>query len=136
MQPIKTYIVEDSELIRDNLVATLKDFVAIEVVGVAEDEATATRWLKEPGNEVDLVIVDIFLKVGSGLGVLRASQQHVSARKHVVLSNFANASIRSKCLELGANRVYDKSNEIDGLIAYCEAMARDEPALDTITSAL
>jgi DNA-binding NarL/FixJ family response regulator len=136
MHPIKTFIVEDSQVIRDNLVATLEDFVPIVVVGTAEDEATAVQWLAQTANQVDLVIVDIFLKTGSGLGVLRATQAHRGLNKQVVLSNYATADMRRKCLELGANRVFDKSNEIDGLIAYCEALARDDPALNTAPAAL
>ena len=34
----------------------------------------------------------------------------------VVLSNYATADMRRKCLDLGADRVFDKSNEIDALI--------------------
>ncbi len=30
---------------------------------------------------------------------------------------------RWKCLELGADRVFDKSNEIDALIQYCTRLA-------------
>jgi DNA-binding NarL/FixJ family response regulator len=126
MHPIKTYIVEDSLVIRENLIATLEDLVPMVVVGTAEDEATAVHWLTRTDNAVDLVIVDIFLKKGSGLGVLRATQQRSDLRKIVVLSNYATVDIRRKCLELGANQVFDKSNEIDGLIAYCEALARED----------
>jgi len=41
----------------------------------------------------------------------------------VVLSNYATADIRRKCLELGADRVFDKSNEIDALVEYCVSAA-------------
>ncbi len=74
MQQLKTYIVEDSPVIRENLIATLEELVPIEVVGTAEDEATAAQWLARPDNHADLLIVDIFLKAGSGLGVLRAAR--------------------------------------------------------------
>ena len=123
MHLLKTYIVEDSPLIRDSLIATLEEMVPVTVVGTAEDEATAVRWLSRPGNEAQLVIVDIFLKGGSGMGVLRSAQALHHKRKLVVLSNYATTDVRRKCLELGADRVFDKSNEIDALIAYCGALA-------------
>ena len=90
---------------------------------MAEDEATAVQWIKMPGSDFDLMIVDIFLKSGSGLGVLRAT--HALARRHttVVLSNYATEDMRRKCLELGADRVFDKSHEIDALIQYCSRLA-------------
>jgi DNA-binding NarL/FixJ family response regulator len=124
MPTLKTYIVEDSAVIRENLVATLEELGPVHVVGMAEDEATAVQWLTRPGNRFDLVIVDIFLKGGSGLGVLRAAsglphQQH----KLVVLSNYATPDMRRKCLDLGADRVFDKSNEIDALVLYCDRLA-------------
>ena len=135
MPPLKTYIVEDSQVIRENLIATLEELVPVEVVGTAEDEATAVQWLSRPGNRFDLVIVDIFLKGGSGLGVLRAAggllnghtqsdkQDHAQRPKMVVLSNFATQDMRRKCLELGADMVFDKSNDIDALIQYCGRLA-------------
>ena len=123
MLPIKTYIVEDSQVIRDSLIATLEELVPVSVVGTAEDEGSAVAWLTRAGNEADLVIVDIFLKSGSGMGVLRTMQLMRKGRKVVVLSNYATQDVRRKCLELGADRVFDKSNEIDALIAYCGALA-------------
>jgi hypothetical protein len=35
---------------------------------------------------------------------------------------------RRKCLELGADKVFDKSNEIDALIGYCQRLASGEAA--------
>jgi len=123
MPPLKTYIVEDSPVIRENLIATLEELGPVQVVGMAEDEATAVQWLTRPSNHFDLVIVDIFLKAGSGLGVLRAANALTSRHKVVVLSNYATTDMRRKCLELGADRVFDKSNEIDALILYCDRLA-------------
>jgi DNA-binding NarL/FixJ family response regulator len=127
MHPLKTYIVEDSPVIRENLIATLEELGPVEVVGTAEDEATAVRWLSAADQAFDLVIVDIFLRVGSGLGVLRAAQALERSRKVVVLTNFATSDMRRKCLELGADRVFDKSHEIEALILYCSRLATREP---------
>lgn len=123
MPSLKTYIVEDSQVIRENLIATLEELVPVEVVGTAEDEKTAVQWLTGRTKAVDLVIIDIFLKSGSGLGVLRAAHELAQPHSLVVLSNYATQDIRRKCLELGADRVFDKSNEIDALILYCGRLA-------------
>ena len=119
MHQLKTYIVEDNPVIRESLIVTLEELAPVKVVGTAVDESTAVEWLKQPGNHADLVIVDIFLKAGSGLGVLRAASGLPQQQRLVVLSNYATADIRRKCLELGADRVFDKSNDIDALIEYC-----------------
>jgi DNA-binding NarL/FixJ family response regulator len=126
IRQLKTYLVEDSPVIRDSLIATLEELVPVAVVGTAEDEMSAVQWLTQPNNPVDLVIVDIFLKGGSGLGVLRAVNRLPHRYKLVVLSNYATEDIRRKCLELGADRVFDKSNEIEALILYCSQLAGDE----------
>ncbi len=126
MQLLKTYIVEDSQVIRDNLVAALEEMAPIVVVGFAEDETTAVKWLTESDHYADLVIVDIFLKGGSGLGVLRAVDRAKQDCKMVVLSNYATPEIRQKCGELGASKVFDKSNELDALMLYCGRLAAGE----------
>jgi DNA-binding NarL/FixJ family response regulator len=123
MRPLKTYIVEDSPVIRDSLIATLEELANITVVGTAADEATALQWLRQPGQDVDLVIIDIFLQAGSGLGVLRNAQDIPQAVKRVVLSNYATADMRRKCAELGAHQVFDKSHDIDALISFCTALS-------------
>lgn len=120
---LKTYIVEDSPVIRENLIATLEELVAVQVVGTADNESAAVYWLTQGRNTCDLVIVDIFLKSGSGLGVLTASTHLPDHTKLVVLSNYATPDMRRKCMELGADKVFDKSNEIDGLITYCQRLA-------------
>lgn len=132
MHPIRAYIVEDSQVIRENLIATLEELVQVEVVGTAEDENTAVQWLKRTDNTADLVIVDIFLKSGSGLGVLKVAHELPSKRSLVVLSNYATQDIRRKCLELGADKVFDKSNEIDALIQYCGRLAGEDTGLGAL----
>ena len=104
MANLRTYIVEDSPVIRENLIATLEEMVPLEVVGTAEDESTAKHWLGRPDNACDLG----------------------AQRKLVVLSNYATPDMRRKCLELGADKVFDKSNEIDGLINYCTRLAQGD----------
>jgi DNA-binding NarL/FixJ family response regulator len=119
MPLLKTFIVEDSPVIRDNLIATLEELAPVKVVGTAEDEGSAMESLSRTDHPFDLVIVDIFLKGGSGLGVLRRMNGLQRCAKRVVLSNYATPDMRRKCLELGADEVFDKSDEIDALIQYC-----------------
>ncbi|MBP6764597.1 MAG: response regulator [Rubrivivax sp.] len=128
MPPLKTYIVEDSAVIREDLIGTLEELAPVQVVGWAADEASAMRWLREPANEATLVIVDLFLRAGSGLGVLRASQALQRGLHLVVLSNFATPEMRRQCLALGAERVFDKSVDVDSLLGYCHELAARQAA--------
>ncbi len=116
---LKTYIVEDNATIRDNLIATLEELARIEAVGTAETESEGKAWLAEKDQQWDLAIVDLFLKQGSGLGVLEACRNRKNHQKMIVLTNYATADIRKRCTQLGVDAVFDKSNEIDALIDYC-----------------
>ena len=132
MSTLQTFIVEDSPVILENLVATLEELAAVKVIGSAPDERSAVQWLTQSSEVCDLLIIDIFLKGGSGLGVLRAATQLQRPPKRVVLTNFATPDMREKCAELGADQVFDKSNQLEDLIAYCSRLAnRPDAAVGT-----
>ena len=122
---LKTYIVEDNPTIRENLIGTLEELASIDAVGTAETENDGKAWLAEQGKQWDLAIVDLFLKQGSGLGVLAACRNRKPWQKVVVLSNYATADIRQRCSQLGVDAVFDKSNEIDALVDYCIAQTQN-----------
>ncbi len=119
---LRTYIVEDNATIRENLIGTLEELASIKALGWAETEAEATHWFAAHERGWDLAIVDLFLKQGSGLGVLEACGKRSSGQRVVVLSNYATADMRKRCLQLGADVVFDKSNEIDALVEYCVSL--------------
>ena len=116
---LKTYLVEDNPTIRDNLIATLEELVDIDAVGTSDSENEAIAWLLDNPQNWDLAILDLFLKQGSGLGVLSACRNRKPSQKIVVLSNYATADIRQRCAQLGVDAVFDKSNEIDALVEFC-----------------
>ncbi|MDQ3057969.1 MAG: response regulator [Pseudomonadota bacterium] len=116
---LKTYIVEDNPTIRENLIGTLEELAGVTAVGTAETENDGKAWLAEHRQDWDLAIVDLFLKQGSGLGVLAACRDRPARQKVVVLSNYATADIRQRCAQLGVDAVFDKSNEIDALVDFC-----------------
>ena len=114
-----TYLVEDSATIRENLISTLEEIAPVKVVGFAETELEASAWLFDHNGDWQLAIVDLFLKEGSGLGVLKGCQNRNANQKVVVLTNYATNDIRRRCAELGSDAVFDKSNELDELLDYC-----------------
>lgn len=136
MNALKAFIVEDSPVIRENLIAALEELAPVEVVGTAEDEPAAVNWLGQAEHRCDVVIIDIFLKSGSGLGVLRAATNVKWPVSLVVLSNYATPDMRRKCLDMGASRVFDKSNEIDSLILYCARLASGETGYGDFSTAV
>jgi DNA-binding NarL/FixJ family response regulator len=129
MTTLNTYLVEDSALLQSSLIAALEEMAPVKFVGSAEDEASAVAWLEQHPRACDLLIVDLFLKGGSGLGVLRAAAADNGGSptlKRIVLSNYATPDMRRRCLAMGAVRVFDKSSEIDELVCYCQGLARED----------
>ena len=124
---LRTYIVEDNATIRDNLIETLAELAAVQALGWADTEKEAKSWMAEHSRGWDLLIVDLFLRQGSGLGVLEACQERGRGQRVVVLSNYATDDMRQRCAQLGADAVFDKSNEIDALVDYCLALG-ERPA--------
>ena len=116
---LKTYFVEDNPTIRENLIGTLEELACVTAVGSAETENDGKAWLNLNREKWDLAIVDLFLKQGSGLGVLAACRDRLLTQKVVVLSNYATADIRQRCAQLGVDAVFDKSNEIEALVDFC-----------------
>lgn len=115
------YLVEDNPLIRENLVATLEEMSGVRFIGCAQDERSAVDWvLSHPAEPCDLMIIDIFLEAGSGLEVLRQVRPLRPHSRLVVLTNYATADMRRRCTQLGADRVFDKSAELDELLAYVD----------------
>ncbi|MCG2592090.1 response regulator [Ramlibacter sp. XY19] len=119
---LRTYIVEDNATIRENLIGTLEELASVQSLGWSETERDAREWLAHHGDRWDLAIVDLFLKQGSGLGVLEACSRRGRSQRVVVLSNYATADMRERCAQLGADAVFDKSNEIELLVDYCLAL--------------
>ena len=122
---LKTYIVEDNPTIRENLIATLEELANVEFAGTTDNEDDAKVWLNDNQNVWHLAVVDLFLKQGSGLGVLHSCRERNPQQKVVVLSNYATSDIRKRCAQLGVDAVFDKSNEIDALLAYCVGQRAD-----------
>ncbi|MCR8958791.1 response regulator [Variovorax sp. S2] len=116
---LQTVLIEDSNTIREALVPALADLAAAEVVAVAETASEGVALLEKLGDTWDLAVVDLFLREGSGLTVLRTRKQRASHQKIVVLTNYPTDEMRRRSLELGADALFDKSNELDQFFEWC-----------------
>lgn len=135
---LAVYIVEDEPLIQDSLKVVIEGYLRAEVMGAAPSEAEAVAWLRANDGGWHLLVVDLNLAQGSGLGVLAAlagarvedassgdgnGKRRGKARVRgvvVALTNAASAGNRAECLRLGADAVFDKAAEINQFLAYCE----------------
>jgi two-component system OmpR family response regulator len=110
---LRIYVVEDNIAIRENLVECLEEMSQARIVGFAETQDDAATWLSDNKTKWDLAVVDLFLQQGNGLVVLEACRNRDLKQKMVVLTNYATDDIRRRCLELGADAVFDKSTELE-----------------------
>lgn len=115
----KIVLIEDSPIVRDALCTMLSELRGVEVVGGAQDERSALELLQR--QRPDLAIVDLTLRAGSGIGVLRAlfnNPDRFGRPRALVFSNHGHARVRQRCLALGAERFFDKATETNALFAY------------------
>jgi two-component system, OmpR family, response regulator len=119
---LRVVLVEDSPIIRERLVESLTATGVIKVVGYADSERAAVAALAS--GEWDAVILDLQLKQGTGLGVLKAlGSVRPAGAKVIVLTNYAIPQYRDRSLALGADYFFDKSREYDRVRNVLEEMA-------------
>jgi len=106
-------VVDDSDLIRDRLIAMLDDIDGADVVGEAADGRTAVELTREL--DPDVVILDIGMPGNGGLNVLQEIMSRDPGLTVVILTNHTNALYRSRCIKLGASFFFDKAKEFDQL---------------------
>jgi DNA-binding NarL/FixJ family response regulator len=121
---VLAFIVEDHDLVRDALRDALAEMSALEVVGSAASAAEAVAWLRRNPDGWHIVVIDLLLVHDSGLEVLKACRSRRSTQRAVVLTGYGTSEMRRMCAALGADAVFDKSTEIDELIAYCVEFSR------------
>lgn len=115
---LAVFVVEDNAEIHENLAEALEALTCVKVVGGSATEEGALEWTAG-ANHWDMLIVDLFLKGGSGMRVVQHVQRARPGQKIIVFSNYVNAAVRKRCAQLGVDAVFDKSTEIDALVDYC-----------------
>jgi DNA-binding NarL/FixJ family response regulator len=112
------FLVEDEPALRKQLVDLVQAFLDADVIGWADTEQDALTWLHAHPNTWHFAIVDIHLAEGTGFGVL-SNFTEAHKGKVVMLTNSATTANRTRCLQLGADAVFDKSAELEEFIEYC-----------------
>ena len=113
---MRIVIVEDSALVRDNLLALLAGHPSLAVIGTAagEDEAYQLITRTRP----DTVLLDLALSPGSGMSLLRKLRATAGlAPRVVILSNQPADPSKALCRDGGADAFFDKCGELSGLLA-------------------
>jgi DNA-binding NarL/FixJ family response regulator len=109
--PLKVFLVEDSEPLRNRLIELLETPGEVEIVGFADTEEASVKSLASA--RVDVAIVDLNLRSGSGFGVIKAlrAQYPGPPPTIIVLTNYAFPDYEYACRSYGADFFFDKSRQ-------------------------
>ena len=118
---LRVLLVEDSPVIRALITQIIDDIPGVRVTESVESEREAIEAIGRLG--VDVVILDLQLRKGTGFGVLRALRDMPKKPVVVVLTNFALKSYRESAFALGARDFLDKSRDYDRLPAILTEIA-------------
>lgn len=106
---MKVFIVEDSEDVRIRLIEAFAEVDQVEVVGYADSCCEAAEAILDKRPEV--VVLDLQLRQGNGLNLLRILRKSRMSPKVIVLTNHAYAEYSQQCMAAGADYFFDKATE-------------------------
>jgi len=118
----RVFLVEDLRRLHGLLGELFESIGGYQVLGIASTEAEAMAWLEEHPDHCDLVVVDLMLEQGSGLGVISRCKLTQPQAHVVVFSAYATGAVAQHCLELGAHQVIDKEDSWN-FVQYCAGFA-------------
>lgn len=109
---LKVFVVEDSPVLRHRVIESLEETGGSCVVGSADTEDDAVNGIIEFAP--DAVVLDIQLRVGNGLNVLRRLRQlQLEVRPLVIiLTNYNHPEFRFRALTAGTDYFFDKATEL------------------------
>ena len=94
-----------------------------ELVDVVDNEPEASRIAGS--GAVDVMILDLHLRQGTGFGVMRAALKMHHPPIAVVLTNYALPTYRQEAFSLGARYFLDKAREFERLGDVLREVAAD-----------
>jgi len=109
--PVKVLLVEDSRVLAERIRETLDALEDVEVVGAVEDEPSAVAAARE--HQVDVIILDLQLRKGTGFGVLR--QLGRPRPKAIVFTNYMLPEYQRIASSLGVEHFLNKALDYERL---------------------
>jgi DNA-binding NarL/FixJ family response regulator len=120
---LRVLLVEDSKVLTERLAEAIRQIPQVELIGTADTEAAAVASAK--GDSVDVIILDLHLKQGTGFGVMRALAMAQLKPRIIVLTNYDLPEYKNAAIALGASHFLDKARDYgrlpEVLNEICEA---------------
>jgi DNA-binding NarL/FixJ family response regulator len=112
--PTKVFIVDDSAIVRERLIALLAELPNVEIAGEAARASDAIAGIRE--HSPDVVVLDVSMPGGSGIRVLETIKKEPRSPLTIMLTNLDQPQYRQRCLKLGADYFIDKSSNFQQVI--------------------
>jgi len=121
--PLRIFLVEDSIDVRDLMIENLAMIPGVVVAGMSESETDALDQLNALA--CDILIVDIQLKKGNGINLLRqlSEKQNYDPLK-IICSNNATEVFRRVGRQYGVNHFFDKTSEFPQLFELVKDLSQ------------
>jgi signal transduction histidine kinase len=115
---LKIATIEDSPIVANRLRSILSDIEFVEWAGNATNNEDAMELIST--ERPDAIILDIHLKEnsakGNGMDLIPAIRVEHPDTVILMFTNFSDQQYRSKCLALGANYFFDKTNDLEKVL--------------------
>lgn len=118
----KVFLADDSPAVRERLISLLTELPNVEIVGQTDGALEAIDSIRRL--KPTAVVLDVSMPDGSGLSVLETIKKDAEAPMVIMLTNFAHEPYRRRCLQLGADYFFDKSNEFEKVIQVLRGARR------------
>jgi DNA-binding NarL/FixJ family response regulator len=124
MARLRVGLIDDSERIRARLAEILGEIPNVQIAFAADSEGEAVRLIA--AEKWDVLIVDLQLRIGTGLGVLKAMRGVLDDGRHtvIVLTNYGFRQYRERALALGAQHFFDKARDLDAMRTVIAGLAQ------------
>lgn len=121
---MRVFVVDDSSLVRERLIALLSEVEGVDVVGAADnaDEGIDSIRKLKP----DVAVLDIRMPSGSGIMILEAVKREEGSPCIIMLTNYPYPQYRKKCMDAGADYFFDKSSEFHKVTEVLAGMVQRE----------
>lgn len=119
---INIFIADDHNLVRQGIVAILKDRAIFSIVGEASDGAQAVRMVKEL--KPDIIIMDISMPTLNGLEATYQIKRDMPEAKILILTQHENEEYIMQIIKAGASGYVLKSSVSDDLVTGILALEK------------
>jgi DNA-binding NarL/FixJ family response regulator len=120
---VRVLLVEDSKVLIERLTEAIRQIADVHLIGTAETEAAAIALVTH--ERVDVIILDLHLRLGTGFGVMRALATTELRPQIIVLTNYDLPEYKSAAFALGATHFLDKVRDYgrlpEVLLEICES---------------